>query len=118
MGDIDYRVPAGSGGTFFVGAGVNYRTSVDTYVGGSTLAIPDNGVNRWLSRIPFKIDGYALVDARLGYEFPGETITASLWGRNIFNKFHVQNVISYNDIITQSVGQPATYGVTLKVRWK
>lgn len=118
VGDIDYRVPAGSGGTFFVGAGVNYRTSVDTYVGGSTLAIPDNGVNRWLSRIPFKIDGYALVDARLGYEFPGETITASLWGRNIFNKFHVQNVISYNDIITQSVGQPATYGVTLKVRWK
>ncbi len=117
VGDIDYRLPMESGGTLFVGAGVNYRTSVDTYVGGSTLAIPDNGVNRWRSRIPFKIDGYALVDARLGYEFPGDKVTVSVWGRNIFNKYHVQNVISYNDIITQAVGQPATYGVALKIRW-
>lgn len=117
-GDIDYRIPTASGGAVFVGAAVNYRTSVDTYVGGSSLAIPDNGVNRWTSRIPFKIDGYALVDARLGYEFPGERITVSAWAKNVFNTFHVQNVISYNDIITQAVGQPATYGVSLKVRWK
>ena len=118
VGDIDYRIPTGSGGSFFVGAAVNYRTSVDAYVGGSALEIPDNGVNRWTKRVPFKIDGYALVDARLGYEFPGDRITVSLWGKNVFNTFNVQNVISYNDIITQSVGEPATYGVSLKVRWQ
>ncbi len=117
VGDLDYRIPMGSGGAVFVGGAVNYRTGVDAYVGGSELAIPDNGVNRWTRRVPFQIDGYALVDARLGYEFPGERATVSIWGKNVFNQFHVQNVISYNDIITQSVGMPATYGVSLKVRW-
>ena len=68
--------------------------------------------------MPFKIDGYALVDARIGYEFPGDRITVSAWGKNVFNTYHVQNVISYNDIITQAVGQPATYGISLKVRWQ
>ena len=118
VGDLDYRIPTGSGGAVFMGAAVNYRTSVDAYVGGSTLAIPDNGVNRWTKSVPFKIDGYALVDARLGYEFPGNKATVSVWGKNVFNQFHVQNVISYNDIITQSVGMPATYGISLKVYWK
>jgi outer membrane receptor protein involved in Fe transport len=118
VGDIDYRLPTSSGGAFFVGGAVNYRTSVDAYVGGSTLQIPDNGVNRWTQRVPFKIDGYAIVDARLGYEFPEERITISVWGKNVFNKYHVTNIISYNDIITQSTGMPATYGATLKVRWK
>ncbi|MGD9664699.1 MAG: TonB-dependent receptor [Novosphingobium sp.] len=117
VGDIDYRLPTASGGELFAGAAVNYRSKVDTYVGGSTLAIPDNGVNRWIERVPFNIDGYTLVDARLGYQFPGERLTASLWAKNVFDKYHVQNVISYNDIITQSTGQPRTYGVTLKVKW-
>jgi iron complex outermembrane receptor protein len=118
VGDLDYRLPTANGGAFFMGGAVSYRTSVDAYVGGSKLAIPDNGVNRWSRSIPFKIDGYALVDARLGYDFPGDRVTASVWGKNIFNKYHVQNVISYNDIITQSTGMPSTYGVSLKVRWK
>ena len=118
IGDIDYRIPTASGGELFVGADVNYRSYVDAYIGGSQLSIPDNGVNRWLNRIPFRIDGYALVDARLGYTFPGERLTLSAYGKNIFNTFNVQNVISYNNIITQATGQPVTYGVSLRVRWQ
>lgn len=117
VGDIDYRIPTASGGAVFVGGGVNYRTYVDAYIGGSDLQIPNNGVNRWLNRVPFKIDGYALVDARIGYDFPGDRLTVSAWGKNVFNTFNVQNVISYNNIITQATGQPSTYGVSLKVRW-
>ena len=116
VGDIDYRIPTGSGGEVFVGGGVSYRTYVDAYIAGSQLQIPDNGVNRWISRVPFRIEGYALVDARIGYTFPGERLTVSAWGKNVFNTFNVQNVISYNNIITQATGQPATYGVSLKVR--
>ncbi len=118
VGDVDYRIPTATGGEFFVGGTVNYRTYVDAYIGGSDLQIPDNGVNRWLNRVPFRIEGYALVDARIGYNFPGERLTISAWGKNVFNKFNVQNVISYNDIITQATGQPATYGVSLRVRWQ
>ena len=116
VGDIDYRFPVGSGGEVFVGGSVNYRTFVDAYIGGSDLQIPNNGVNRWLNRVPFRIDGYALVDTRIGYNFPGDRVTLSAWGKNIFNTFNVQNVISYNNIITQATGQPVTYGVSLRVR--
>ncbi len=117
-GDIDYRTELANGGTFFIGGNMTYKSSVDTYVGGSSLPIPDNGVNRWSRRIPFKIDGYAIFGSRIGYDFPGDRITLSAWGKNIFNKYYVENVISYNDIITQAVGQPRTYGISLKVRWK
>lgn len=118
VGDVDYRIPTSSGGEMFVGTDVNYRSSVDAYIGGSELQIPDNGVNRWINRVPFRIAGYALVDARLGYTFPGERLTLSAYGKNIFNTFNVQNVISYNNIITQATGQPVTYGVSLRVRWQ
>ncbi|KPF58457.1 hypothetical protein IP88_16560 [alpha proteobacterium AAP81b] len=118
VGDVDYRIPTAKGGEVFVGGSVNFRTSQDAYIAGSQLEIPDNGVNRWLTRVPFRIPGYALVDARLGYDFPGNRFTVSIWGKNIFNQFNVQNIISYNNIITQATGQPATYGVSFKVRWQ
>ena len=117
-GDIDYRVPTSSGGEVFVGAGINYRTYQDAYIAGSQLQIPNNGVNRWIDRTAFRIEGYALVDARIGYTFPGEKLTVSAWGKNVFNTFNVQNKISYNNIITQATGMPGTYGVSLKVRFK
>jgi len=116
-GDIDYRVPTGNGGSFFVGGSVNYRSDVDAYIGGSTIQSP-GAPNRTTKALPFRIDSYTLVDARIGYEFPGDRLTISAWGKNVFNAFNVQNVISYNDIITQAVGQPVTYGVSLKVKWK
>lgn len=116
-GDIDYRIPTGNGGNTFIGASVNYRSAVDAYIGGSSLHIP-GAPYRTTKNYPFLIDGYALVDARIGYEFPGDRLTISAWGKNVFNKFHVLNVISYNDIITQATGMPSAYGVSLKVRWK
>ncbi|WP_164155411.1 TonB-dependent receptor [Sandarakinorhabdus rubra] len=117
VGDVDYRIPTSSGGEFFVGGTVNFRTDTPAYIAGDELQIPNNGVNRWLDRIPFNIDGYTLVDARVGYTFPGEKLTVSAWGKNIFNAFNVQNIISYNNIITQAVGMPVTYGLSLRVRW-
>lgn len=116
-GDIDYRVQTSAGGEVFAGVGVNYRTYQDAYIAGSQLQIPNNGVNRWIDRTAFRIDGYALVDTRLGYTFPGEKLTVSAWGKNVFNTFNVQNKISYNNIITQATGMPATYGVSFRVRF-
>ena len=116
-GDIDYRVTLGNGGTAFIGASANYRSDVDAYIGGSALQIPA-APYRSIKTYPFRIDGYTLVDARIGYEFPGDRITISAWGKNVFNKFNVQNIISYNDIITQATGMPTTYGVSVKVKWK
>lgn len=111
--DADYAIPLSNDDEFFVGATVNYRTEADTYIGGGTIPFPNRADARTLSRFPFVIDGYTLVDARIGYRFPGQQLTISAWGKNIFNAFNVQNIVSYSDAIVRQVGEPATYGVTL-----
>ena len=116
MGDVDYQMPLAGGGTLAMGATVSYRSEVDAYPAGG-LEVPDNGVNRWSDRVPFEIDSYAIVDARLAYTFPGDRMTVSAWAKNAFDDFYVTNVISYNDAITRTVGMPRTYGVAFTMNW-
>lgn len=117
IGDVDYRMPVGSG-TAFLGGTVNYRSSIDAYVGASRLAFPAGvGSNRTLLEYPYRIDGYTLVDGRLGYEFPGDRVTVSAWGKNIFNTYNIQNAISYGPVAVRAAGLPTTYGVSLSVKW-
>lgn len=117
VGDIDYQIPLSSGATISMGATVNYRSSVDAYAAGGILEVPDNGVNRWSERVPFEIDSYTLVDARLAYAFPGDRMTISAWAKNAFDEFYVTNVISYNNAITRTVGMPSTYGLAFTMNW-
>ncbi len=117
VGDIDYQMPLSSGATLSMGASVNYRSSVDAYAAGGILEVPDNGVNRWTDRVPFEIDSYTIVDARLAYAFPGDRMTLSAWAKNAFDEFYVTNVISYNNAVTRTVGMPRTYGVAFTMNW-
>lgn len=64
---------------------------------------------------PFKIASYALVDLRAGIE--GDKWTASLWGRNVFNKTYETSTGNIGDFITRYAGRPATYGVRLSYRY-
>jgi iron complex outermembrane recepter protein len=52
------------------------------------------------------------VDVRAGYRTPGGRFNVTLWGKNVFNRYIVDNAISYNDIIVRETGQPVTYGVS------
>lgn len=117
VGDIDYQIPLSSGALVSMGVSTRYRSNVDAYPAGSELEIPDNGVNRWTQRVPFKIDGYALVDARLRYTLPGDRVTFSAWAKNLTDEFYVTNVISYNNAITRMAGMPRTYGLEVNMRW-
>lgn len=117
MGDIDYQLSLSNGGILSAGATVTYRSSVDAYPAGGTLQVPDNGVNRWTDRVPFEIDSYTIVDARLAYAFPGDRMVISAWAKNVSDEFYVTNVISYNNAITRTVGMPATYGVAFTMNW-
>jgi outer membrane receptor protein involved in Fe transport len=117
VGDIDYQMPLASGGTLSMGATLSYRSSVDAYPAGGILQVPDNGVNRWTDRVPFEIDSYTLLDARLAYAFPGDRMTISAWAKNATDEFYATNVISYNNAITRTVGMPRTYGVAFTMNW-
>ncbi|MEO1081589.1 MAG: TonB-dependent receptor [Pseudomonadota bacterium] len=117
LGDIDYQMPLANGGTLSAGATVTYRSSVDAYPAGGILQVPDNGVNRTTDLIPFEIDSYTILDARLAYAFPGDRMTLSAWAKNATDEFYVTNVISYNNAITRTVGMPRTYGVAFTMNW-
>ena len=64
-----------------------------------------------------RIDGYAVVDLRAGVEAADGSWRGQVWGRNVGNKFYIQNAAHYADAITQIAAMPATYGVSLSFRY-
>ncbi|MFN3513824.1 MAG: TonB-dependent receptor [Phenylobacterium sp.] len=64
-------------------------------------------------------DGYALIDARLSYELPGERWAASIWGKNLTDETYFTSRIDLRDtwgFDYNHLGAPRTFGVTLAVR--
>ena len=65
------------------------------------------------------VPGYGLVNARAGVRL-GEDgrYDLSVWARNLFDKryFQTLNVINYG-LVSAILGDPGTYGATLKVRF-
>jgi iron complex outermembrane receptor protein len=118
--NVDYRYEMASGGTPFVGVSVEGRSMQDTAVGGSSIVIPASPVVRQLpgNSHPFTTNAYATVDARVGYEAPGGAWKITVYGRNIFNKYYWTNVVTASDASARYAGMPATYGVTLGVKFK
>lgn len=69
---------------------------------------------------PFsRIKGYALVGAQLGLRATDGPWDVSVWGRNLFDKdYLVTSTVNATWGITQvGVGEPRTYGVTLRTRF-
>ncbi|TPG54603.1 TonB-dependent receptor [Sphingomonas glacialis] len=69
---------------------------------------------------PFsEIKGYALVGAQLGVRAARGTWDVSLWGRNLLNKnYLVTSTVNATWGITQvGLGDPRTYGITLRNRF-
>jgi len=77
---------------------------------------------------PLKIQGsYGLLDARIGIGPPGGTWTFELWGQNLTDKGYFQvafdapfqglAVPGFNNQIDAFVGDPRTFGATLRVKF-
>ncbi|WP_375713760.1 TonB-dependent receptor [Sphingobium sp. BS19] len=112
--NIDYRHELPSGGTPFIGVSVNARSSSDAALGGRTIAYPASPATVVKPGVtyPFAIDGYATVDARLGYEARDGAWKVMLWGKNIFNEYYWTAVSPGSDSASRLAGRPATYGIT------
>ncbi|MEE4379176.1 MAG: TonB-dependent receptor [Candidatus Competibacteraceae bacterium] len=61
----------------------------------------------------FRIDGYTLVNARIGISDAGSKWATYLWARNLTDELYVTNVVQQSDSVARYVGMPRTYGVTL-----
>lgn len=112
---VDYRARMANGGTPFIGFNVTARSDSDAALGGSRLTFPASSATILKPGVEYiyKIDGYATVDGRIGYEAPDDRWRVSLWVKNAFNKYYWTNVIPSSDSSARFAGRPATYGVTL-----
>lgn len=99
--DVEYSWKAGGSLQAFAGANVSYRTATNGSLGTpSAYAIP----------------GYTLVDLRAGVEGDGGRWRATVWGRNIGNKYYWISASHISDNVVRYAGRPVTYGVTLTFR--
>ena len=113
----NYRHEMG-GGTIIFGADLRGQSSSVSTLNGRTIQFRNLTNDRRAPGIalPFVIPGYAVVDARLGYEFGDKRYKVMVWGKNVFNKYYVTNAAHFLDTTVRFVGQPATYGITLSIK--
>lgn len=110
----DYEFPMTDRVAGFVGASVNHRSDSIAAIGGdhnTTTVVPNT--------FPvYGIDGYTLIDARLGVKSAGaRTWRAFLWGKNITNRYYWNNVTPGYDSVARFAGKPATYGLTVSYNY-
>jgi len=94
---IDYAGQAGNGNMIL--AGLSYSWQDDYYTGASN--IPD-----------FLIDGYSLINARLGYAWGDGRWRADLWGKNLGDTDYVR-IRGNSGALAEYFGAPRTYGINL-----
>ncbi|MGE0773477.1 MAG: TonB-dependent receptor [Sphingomonadaceae bacterium] len=115
----EYKWDIGENLRPYVGAEIQLRSETTAYIGGESLAIPSTAESRsapGVSRV-MVMPGYALVNARAGVEWDDGKYNAFVWGKNVFNKYYVQNVIASYDTIYRLAGRPATYGITVGAKF-
>ena len=100
VADIDYALAAGADHFVDFGIGGNFRSASNAGFGNNPV---------------FRLNGYALIDARLGYRPRSGNWRVELWGRNIFNRFYVTNTSYQFDVYSRTAGMPATYGITFRM---
>ena len=100
--DVEYRWDLNDRLQAFIGTSVSYQTKT-------------NGFFRPAPQ--FEIDGYTLVDLRAGVETADGRWNASIWGRNVTDKYYWTSAVRGSDGVVRYAGMPATYGVTVGFRY-
>ena len=115
--NADYRHDLGDSAIIF-GAGLRGQSSSVATLNGRSIQFRNLANDRRAPGIalPFVIPSYAVIDARLGYEFSDKRYKVMLWAKNITNKYYVTNAAHFLDTTVRFTGQPATYGITLSVK--
>ena len=109
---------------WFVAAGVNYTSSYfnqpGTYPSGDVVAngngITPNGIIiPGTTVLRYKMNGYALADAQVGFTRDNWTVT--LFGDNLFNSHASTFTNSSQYIKTSTIVRPMTYGLKISAKY-
>lgn len=109
----DYEFPVGEDATAFVGASVNFRSSTVAVIGGRQDVANVIAIHRPVA----EVEDYTLVDLRAGVRFADDRYRVSVFAKNVFNTYYWTNVFNTTDTVERLSGKPATYGVSLGVRY-
>jgi outer membrane receptor protein involved in Fe transport len=119
LASFDYSVPTAGAIHPFFGATVTGRSSATAIVGSGQGAQMFAGFR---SAVPladiYNLPAYAMLDLRVGIDGPDNQWRFTVWGRNITNKYSINNVVQTNDSISRYAGPPATYGVTFGYKFQ
>lgn len=106
-----------AGGEAKAGIGRALGQETEVYVGADYSYRSNYYTTASLSRYSL-IPGYSLLNARIGVRALDGSVDIQLWGRNLFDKDYYQSLSAGNTgAITGTLGDPRTYGVTLRTRF-
>lgn len=106
-----------AGGEAKAGVGKALGEEVEVYAGADYSYRSSFYTTASLSRYSL-IPGYSLLNARIGVRALDGSVDVQLWGRNLFDKNYYQSLSAGNTgAITGTLGDPRTYGVTLRTRF-
>lgn len=101
--DAEYDFDTNGNWRPFAGAAVNYQSDND--------AIFDDGDQ-------FRLPARTLLDLRAGVQTRDGAWSVQAFGRNVTNRYYWINVAHTVDTVAKYAGMPATYGVTVRHRFR
>ncbi len=103
IGDAEYDFRLSDRYNGYVGANASYRTASQAQFGEDPR---------------FTIPAYALLDLRVGVTTSDGAWGLQVFGRNVTNHLYPVTITRVIDTITQTVGMPATYGLTVSHKFR
>jgi outer membrane receptor protein involved in Fe transport len=100
---INYDHPLTDRWSGFVGAQISYRSETTAAIGSPSL---------------YLMPSYALLDLQLGVQSQDGRWRVFAWGKNVMNRFYVNNVVELGDSVDRYTGMPATYGIAASYRFQ
>ncbi len=109
---------ASAGGEVRAPLGVNFGHSAEVYAGSDYSYRSATNSTASLSRYS-DIPAYALVNLRFGIRADDGRYDIQFWGRNVANSTYYLSLAANNTgAVTATLGEPRTYGLTLRTKWR
>jgi iron complex outermembrane recepter protein len=119
-GDIDYKFPVGDGLEAFLGGALTYQSRAKAGLEDSDPSRAQNvsaTAGAAYNDQTLILPAYALLDLRVGIGAKDGVWKATVWAKNVTNKYYIVNVLKTQDTLVRYAGQPVTYGVSLSARF-
>ena len=93
-----YEHPLSDQWSGFVGAQLTFTADETAAIGSPAL---------------YNMPEYTLLNVQAGIKTQDDRLSIYLWGKNVTNRFYVNNVVELEDDVIRYTGMPITYGITV-----